>query len=1045
MGKLYPPTIAGTLPSFYETGYGTTTLVVPFSMNKTVSMNEIRDFSLRIKTTNTDILYGILETDLTNEKNPSGSWNKNEKANPQVSFEVPSTLIDKLTIGQFYKVQLAYIDTDGITGFYSTVGIMKYTSKPSALISDFDNSITNLNVTEYIGVYRNFDDPTEKAYEYKFDLYDREDQLIESSGWMLHNSYEDTSLTESIDKYVIRYALVQDVTYKVQYTVRTNNNLIVHSPKYLIMNSETIDPELKAQFVAELDYDNACINLNLIGERSPEGKEYAATGEFVMSRSSSLDNYSTWLPISIFRMTGELPSAFLFRDYTIEQGATYVYSLQQRNDYGIYSNRMLTSHVTAHFEDAYLFDGERQLKIRFNPKISSFKTVVLESKKTTIGSKFPFIFRNGAVEYKEFPINGLISYMMDNDEFFLSKKNDLYVNHKQDTTDITDENVMLERLFKLEVLDWLNNGKVKLFKSPQEGNYIVRLMNVSLTPIDSVSRMLHNFSCQASEIAEFTPENLSFYGLINMNEIETYQMRWETIILQDKQREYLLQNDSIYGKDLLRGYAAYYIKFTDIVQGTTFEFTDKRGQIHNIMIGATGAYEVVLDEPVTNLRILSTTNIINEKGQPITNNALLQGSITFSIMSASQNKFDTIENLQTRDIPLYQTFGPSENILEYYNNVRRKISRIYFSRFSKLEVREVYNELFGVLTDNGLLAGEVVSLIDTRPPVYHIYDIQTIDENRQVLHHYYHFENGKLFEFPHFSTVFPNKDNFNNYTIDVLNEYTLYVYYQTNTDSSGNTSTIKTYYRVHGDSLIEDTKDWGTIITKSGSREFYDMKPTDLTPYVVYRKQYYDSAGEYHNEYYKFTGSRLIQLDNYSTLVQYGDVTIDVNEKEVIYIDELEKVPEKISIGSGVCAELGMQVKYLTYSIEDYCPVERQNYYDALLAYDTKVLGLEEIEKSTVKNQLSGYYDKDDNWHDPIPDGYFVWKEDHFIPATKDEILGEGGYLNRDSVTIYHPADPNTLASQTTLDDLYSDLQEAEADFIAAIEVLLEAQERGAL
>jgi hypothetical protein len=62
--KLYPPTIAGTLPSFYYSGYGTTKLVVPFSMNKIVSINEVRDFSLRIKTASTDILYGVLETNL---------------------------------------------------------------------------------------------------------------------------------------------------------------------------------------------------------------------------------------------------------------------------------------------------------------------------------------------------------------------------------------------------------------------------------------------------------------------------------------------------------------------------------------------------------------------------------------------------------------------------------------------------------------------------------------------------------------------------------------------------------------------------------------------------------------------------------------------------------------------------------------------------------------------------------------------------------------------------------------------------------------------
>jgi hypothetical protein len=62
------------------------------------------------------------------------------------------------------------------------------------------------------------------------------------------------------------------------------------------------------------------------------------------------------------------------------------------------------------FEDAFLFDGEKQLKIKYNPEISSFKTTHLESKIDTIGSKHPFIFRNGNVSYKEFPIAGLISY-----------------------------------------------------------------------------------------------------------------------------------------------------------------------------------------------------------------------------------------------------------------------------------------------------------------------------------------------------------------------------------------------------------------------------------------------------------------------------------------------------------------------------------------------------------------------------------------------------------------------------------------------------------
>jgi len=45
----------------------------------------------------------------------------------------------------------------------------------------------------------------------------------------------------------------------------------------------------------------------------------------------------------------------------------------------------------------------------------------LEQKTNTIGGKYPFIFRNGNVYYKEFPISGLISYQTDEDFFFIKQ------------------------------------------------------------------------------------------------------------------------------------------------------------------------------------------------------------------------------------------------------------------------------------------------------------------------------------------------------------------------------------------------------------------------------------------------------------------------------------------------------------------------------------------------------------------------------------------------------------------------------------------------
>ena len=66
-------------------------------------------------------------------------------------------------------------------------------------------------------------------------------------------------------------------------------------------------------------------------------------------------------------------------------------------------------------------------------------------------------------------------------------------------TNLTDNNINTELNFKTEVLKWLNDGRYKYFKSPTEGSYKVRLMNISLSPNDQLSRMIHTFSATAYE------------------------------------------------------------------------------------------------------------------------------------------------------------------------------------------------------------------------------------------------------------------------------------------------------------------------------------------------------------------------------------------------------------------------------------------------------------------------------------------------------------------------------------------------------------------
>ena len=180
-----------------------------------------------------------------------------------------------------------------------------------------------------------------------------------------------------------------------------------------------------------------------------------------------------------------LPKKSFYRDYTVESGKTYEYSLGS-----------VSKTITLHFEYIFLSDANRQLKIKYNPKVSGFKDTILEQKVETIGSTYPFIFRNANVRYKEIQLSGLISYQMDEEDSF-----DLGISVID--TGLNDKNYYKERKFREKFYNWLTNGEPKLFRSPQEGNYIIQLMNVSLTPVDQLGRLLYSFNATGYEIMKY--------------------------------------------------------------------------------------------------------------------------------------------------------------------------------------------------------------------------------------------------------------------------------------------------------------------------------------------------------------------------------------------------------------------------------------------------------------------------------------------------------------------------------------------------------------
>ena len=88
-----------------------------------------------------------------------------------------------------------------------------------------------------------------------------------------------------------------------------------------------------------------------------------------------------------------------------------------------------------------------------------------------------------------------------------------YDNYKE-TYNINDYNdPILEREFREKVSDFLYKDTVKLFKSSQEGNMLLRLMDINLTPEQQLGRNIYSFSCTGYEITDDSIDNYKKHNI----------------------------------------------------------------------------------------------------------------------------------------------------------------------------------------------------------------------------------------------------------------------------------------------------------------------------------------------------------------------------------------------------------------------------------------------------------------------------------------------------------------------------------------------------
>lgn len=502
---IYPPLIAEQIPAF--TGSG---ISVPFTWNPAVPKDDNISIRLQVK-------------DYFTSKVICHS-NKDVKATLGTAFfEIPINEEGKeyLSVGRYYKIQIAYVDGDDGELTYSSAVLGKYIEKPAkvAITNGSGNNIddnTN-NPVVYCGLYERTQ-YNEPLYSYCFTFRNSYGEIIETTGEVVWDNENDIKTTDetyaSKPSYTLKTELEADKLYTMTFEVRTVNN---YSGMASVTVSRGSAPGADCEFdlIASTNEEDGYIELSLANSN---GKHMNKS--FYLERSIKGSNVWELLTTLAFGSNAKLPD-WSWKDFSAEIGTPYIYRIRRFRD-GVVSAEVSSVNVTQQGEHIYLSDGDRCLKVKYNPKITSFKTTILEQKTDTIGGKYPFFARNDAVSYKEIPISGLISYHMDKNNYFWNRGSAetavRQATPAQDQTTALDE-TELERTFKLEVLDWLNNGKPKLFRSAQEGNYIVRLMNVSLSPNDTTGRMIHSFSCTGYECADCTFENMQELDLIRIDEI----------------------------------------------------------------------------------------------------------------------------------------------------------------------------------------------------------------------------------------------------------------------------------------------------------------------------------------------------------------------------------------------------------------------------------------------------------------------------------------------------------------------------------------------
>lgn len=572
LSNLYPPIMPSVIPSFVRTS----TCKIYFSISEYNSFSDILNVQISLIDieTNTSAfdssLYpvGIKLAELKQDSQIEDDYRY------YIEIKTSDLVNHEFKLNKYYKVQLRFTSTNAESiSLQTPQAISAWLSQNiqhfsewsrSCLIRGISQPIINLNnlikdktvtldtpLAKVIGELV-FQDAAQTDYltEYNIKIYvnDKID---------LQNIIFDSGTIHPNDNNIecnILYSFLKEIDYTLCLSYKTSCLYSQQIFYYFNMSQSIIPNPYNIKIKAIANNQDGYVNINMtldngenystsINNTTTENNNpyFILKDTIVIYRSSSKDNFDSYEKIYA---TNRLFSNNYWQDLSIENGIWYKYTVFVINNEGkVLYTPVEADPVICVFEDIFLTHGGLQFRLKFNPTVSSFKYNVTESSQITIGSKYPFIKRNGKNFYRTFSVSGLISSLTNESEwyeanwssdsltrdekekqqkihYFISKQDiykdsyDLYENYENQHNISSYLNPLYERLFREMVYDFLYKDEAKLFRSPTEGNILVYLSDITFEPVFTLGRVLYSFSATATEIDEASFENCIKYNII---------------------------------------------------------------------------------------------------------------------------------------------------------------------------------------------------------------------------------------------------------------------------------------------------------------------------------------------------------------------------------------------------------------------------------------------------------------------------------------------------------------------------------------------------